>query len=331
MSSALWITEDDVVALLDLPASTDALRRGLPALGRNRAATLPETGGPSPDGTVVLVDGGWLAEAPGGEPVMGVSTTVTAGGAAPLLTLWSATDGRLLAVVEAAALRSLRLAATAAVATAALAPTGVTVGALIGTGRQALGQAAAIAAAIPLDVLRVHSPDADRRAAFAQRARAAGLPSLVEDSSSVAEAVDGAGVITLVTRASEPVLHAPMVTADAHVNALGAVSSERAEVAPDLVAACGLVVADDPTAARRQSRRELDDVDEIVPLAEILAAEGGARPPDTDLTLFKAAGLGVSDVILGCEVLLLARAAGRGRPLPDRLSAEPRWVRRPDR
>ena len=66
----------------------------------------------------------------------------------------------------------------------------------------------------------------------------------VEEASSVAQAVDGAAIVTLVTRATSPILDAGMLAPGTHVNAVGAISPERTEFEPSLLARCAAVVAD---------------------------------------------------------------------------------------
>ncbi len=325
VTDARWITESDVVDLLDLPTAIVALRRGLMAFSDHRAATLAESHLATPDGATVHTLGGWLALGPGHGLVGTKSWSHTTKGASPLLSVWSSTDGSLLAVIEAFALGLLRTAATTGVATGALAPIEATVGALVGTGKQSIGQAAAMCAARSLHELRVFSPDSARCAAFPDRLIHAGIDVRVVLADSVAAAVDGAQIITMATRASEPVLHAPMVTANAHVNAIGAITPERAEMAPDLVAVASMVVSDNPEAARLLASRELGAVDHVMALADVLTTTSPVRGPTTDLTVFKAMGLGVSDLVLGAEVLALARAAGRGTTLPTREWPAPRF------
>jgi ornithine cyclodeaminase len=45
------------------------------------------------------------------------------------------------------------------------------------------------------------------------------------------------------------------------------------------------------------------------------------------LTLFKAMGMGLSDLALGIEIVKRVRASGGGRPIPAPKPAQPRLVR----
>jgi ornithine cyclodeaminase len=137
----------------------------------------------------------------------------------------------------------------------------------------------------------------------------------VEVTTSAAEAAEGAAIITTATRARTPILDSAMVAAGTHVNAVGAITPERGEIAPDLVARCDPVTADSPDAARRLAR-ELAGLASITPLSAVVAA-GTGRPPGADVTLFRAMGIGLADVAVGAELVRRAHAMGAGRPLPQ--------------
>jgi alanine dehydrogenase len=97
-----------------------------------------------------------------------------------------------------------------------------------------------------------------------------------------------------------------------------------------MLARCAVVAADTVAGVRGLSREFIefygkDDRawDTVLPLSRVIAA-GDGRPPGADLTLFKAMGMGISDLSVGVEVLRRARANGVGRPLAPTLRARPR-------
>ena len=146
--------------------------------------------------------------------------------------------------------------------------------------------------------------------------------------------VAGAAIVTLATRAREPFLHADMLARGAHVNAIGAITPDRAELSADVFTRCDVVVADSLPAVQRLSREfqmqyGSGDWADVVPLSRIVAL-GQARRAGTDVTLFKAMGTGVADVALGAEVLAAAPRSGRGRAIAPPTPAELDWrVRNP--
>jgi alanine dehydrogenase len=322
---ALWIGEADVTALLDVHGAIAAVERGLHDEASGAAHNLLKTYVRWASGNALHALGGVVAAT----GLAGTKTWVhTAGGATPLLILFDAATGALRAVIEAFALGQLRTGATSGVATRWLASEGAREVALIGVGRQAMAQIAAVLAVRPRCAVRVFSPTAAHREAFAERVRQVfGVDARA--AASVGEAVADAAIVTLATRARAPFLHAELLARGAHVNAIGAITPDRAEFASDVFARCGVVAADSVPAVQQLSREFQEryggtDWSAVVPLNQVVTG-AARRRPDTDLTLFKAMGLGIADVAVGSEVLDRAQRAGRGRQMEQPALAEINW------
>jgi ornithine cyclodeaminase len=323
----LWIVEEDVRQLVSLNDAIDALAAGLVLEARGEA------------GNVDKALGQWNASSMHAlgamMPLRGYvafkTWANTPRGAAAVLSLYSATDGALLALMEASAIGTLRTAAISGLATRQLASDDADEMALIGTGMQSPVQMAAIAAVRPLKRIRVFSPTPEKRKAFLARAEAMMGCEIVE-AGSVAEAVAGAPIITLATRAREPFLTAAMVGRGAHVNAPGAILPGNAEFHQDLFDRAGLVVVDNKRNAAKASREfgERYGADaarwgDVHTLGEILDA-GIGRAEGSDVTLFKPMGMGLSDLAVAALVYERATGAGLGTPLPVGTRAAPRWT-----
>jgi ornithine cyclodeaminase len=203
VNDPVWLTEADVVALLDMPAAIAALDRGLVLEANGEAANMPKT--------LTAWGGGNTLHAIGasfeGAGFAGTKTWAhTKGGAMPLVILFDSATGALKAVIEAFALGMLRTGGISAVATRILAAPDADELAIIGSGKQALAQVAAVNVVRPLRRVRIFSPDAGHRAAFEQKLRSMSFGFDVTEAGSVEEAVDDAAIITLVTRARAPFL-----------------------------------------------------------------------------------------------------------------------------
>jgi alanine dehydrogenase len=316
--SPLWISEADVVALMDMRAAIGALEAGLVAEARGAASNMTKTHveWQARGGHATLHAIGAVFTESG---IAGTKTWVhSPGGATPLLILFDANSGRVNAIIEAFALGQLRTGAASAIATRLLASDGADELALIGTGKQSLTQVAAIAAVRTLKRVRVFGRDAARRDRLATRIREElGLQTV--EPPTIAEAVHGVAIVTAVTRAREPFLTGDMVARGAHVNAVGAITPAGAEIAADLLARCTQVVVDSPPQARRLSRELIEfygTSDErwttVQPLSTIVAARQQRAATD-DVTLFKSLGMGISDLSLGIEIYNAATAAGVGK------------------
>lgn len=288
--TATWISEGAVIERLDLPHAIDAIERALAREAAGTAKTMMKTHLAWGDGHTLHAIGGLDGD------LVGTKTWAhTAGGADPLLILWDSETGERRAVIEAFALGQLRTAAMSGLATRMLADPTTAIGAVIGTGKQALPQVSALVSVLPITLIRVHGRDKERRKAMAARVEADLLiEAVIADS--VTEAVDGVGVITTATRATEPFLAGSMVAPGTHVNAIGAITPERAELFADLVDR-SFVVTDSVEQARALARevdgRELHALSSLV----------GSPRPAADLTLFKAMGIGLADIALGRAIL----------------------------
>jgi alanine dehydrogenase len=313
----VWLSDDDVTALLTLDEAIDVLADAYRLEAGGGAASMQRTHLREGDSILHAV-GGSIA----GAGVAGTKTWLyTPGGASPVLVLFSLEDGRMLAVLEAFTLGRVRTAATSGLGTRLLARPEASTLALVGTGRQAFAQAQAVAAFRPIDEVRVVGRDPGRRTALAARLRSE-LEAEAGEFESVAPALEGAEVVTTITRAADPVLAGPALTPGAHVNAVGAIVPSRRELDEEAVARADVVVVDSVAQARQDSGEliaaagaGLLDWSDVRGLSEVVDESPTAlRKPD-DITLFKALGVGLSDVALGAEVLRRANDAGVGQPV----------------
>jgi ornithine cyclodeaminase len=326
--SARWISEAEVAAVLDLRAAIAAVESGLVAEASGAAENMPKTHVRWGDGNSLHAIGAAFTVS----GLVGTKTWAhTAAGATPLLIVFDADSGALRAVIEAFALGQLRTAAVSAVATRWLASEAADELAMIGTGRQALAQVAAVAAVRPLRAVRVFSPTAAHRDAFTARVRDE-LGLAARAAVSVAEAVDGAPLVTLATRARQPFLHAALLARGAHVNAIGAITPERAELSGDVFARCAIVAVDSLPAVQTLSREFREhygargDWSAVLPLSQIVAG-AARRKPATDLTLCKAMGVGIADLAVAIELMSRAERTGRGRLLAQPEQVTIKWGR----
>ncbi len=316
-SDAIWITEADVVQLMDLKEAIAALEAALRAEARGEAQNMTKT---------LLQYGKNNLHAIGGklDKLVGTKTwTHTQAGTCPLLLLWSAEDGSLVAVIEAFALGNLRTGGISGVAADWMARPDAGVMAIV----EALAQVGTMLAVRPIERLQVYSPRAESRQSFAVKL---GEEFGVEAAAcaSAAEACKGAQIVTLVTRATEPFLTAGMLDKGAHLNAVGAIAPDREEFAQDVFARATLVAVDNLSGVQQLSREFMTHYassgwDKVIPLSKLIAS-GRRRSGADDVSLFKAMGMGISDLALGAELARRARERGVGRVIPQPKKQKPR-------
>lgn len=325
--SFLWLTESDVVSLVDINDCIDGLEAGVAALGRNEAKNIPKALGTWGDGSSVHSLGSVNISA----GFTGFKTWAnTKRGATALFVLFGADDGQIKAVFEAAALGSLRTSAISGLATRWLSRPDADELSIIGTGRQALTQVAAVAAVRDLQRVRVFSPRADSRNAFAETLnKSFNFDVVVSDT--VQEAVKDAPIVTTVTRSKDPFLTSDMLAPGAHLNAVGAVLPPNAEFTDDVFVRASVIAVDSLDNVRAASREFLEyfqdgagDWSRVITLGDVISA-GKMRAIDADVTLFKAMGMGISDLSVAIIALARAKERGIGQSMAPPERVQPKW------
>ncbi len=322
----LWITESDVVSMLDMRGAIAALENGLLAEAQGEARNMVKTHVEWDEGSTLHAIGAVFPKA----GFVGTKTWAhTPGGATPLLILFDGKTGALRAIIEAFALGQLRTAGASGVATRWLAAQDADDFAIIGTGKQALPQVAAVLAVRPVRRIRVFGRNEDRRNKLVARlSNEFGVEAV--PAPSIAEAAKGATIITVVTRATEPILSAEMVERGAHINAVGAIVPSRAEIAANVLARSTCITVDSVPQAQKLSRELIDffgpnssSWQRVSSLSSVVASKR-LRNPNDDLTLFKSLGMGISDLAVGIEVYRKVVEAGKGREFSQPQKVMPR-------
>ena len=323
----LWITEADVTSCIALPEAIDALERILAMEAKGQASNMTKTAMMVGPNNAMHALGGAVA----GAGVCGTKTWVNIDGKSQtVLVLFSLEDGRLRAVFEATALGQTRTAAMTGVGTRRLAPAEADELTVIGSGKQALPQVAAVAAVRRLKNVRVFSRRPEAREAFAESVRKA-LGLKVTASATFEDAVKDAPIVTLITNATQPFFASAHAAKGSHVNAMGAIVAARAEFAQDIFPRCGLIAVDSVDNVRelsaefrqRYGAEKGAKWDAVLPISRVIA-EDMKRPAGCDLTLFKAMGMGLSDLAMAIEILARIEKRGGAHKLPERLRVPPR-------
>lgn len=328
MSDPLWIKEADAASLIDMQDAIEALEAGLAEEAAGLARNMVKTHVLWGHSTLHAI--GAVFERSG--YVGGKIWAHTEGGATPLLIMYDAKTGGLKAIVEAFVLGQLRTGGISGVATKLMSNPASSTMAMIGTGKQSAAQIAAVAAVRPITRVLVWSPTEASRNAFAEKVSGElGLD--VRAAPTLEAAVGDADVVTVATRATSPFLTSSMLKAGAHLNAVGAITPERSEYEPGLMKRAAVVAADSTDQVRRLSAefRSYYGTDEkawesVRPLSSLVGA-AAPRPTGDQITIFKAMGMGISDLSLGIEIHRRAIAAGLGRPIEPPRKAAPRLTR----
>ena len=226
----------------------------------------------------------WVTSFPG-NPARGLPTVMG------LVLLSDAEDGRLLALLDAAAVTALRTAAAAVVAADALCRSEASSYAVVGCGPNGAETTRMLVAhgATPL----VWDLDRGRREFVAQR-----LGARVAASAEEALACE---VVATVTPGLEPLYREESLEAGQHVSLMGADGPGKNEVAPAELRRAHLFCDDWEQASHGGElatavSQGLVSRDDVTELGAVLGGEADGRRSAGDITLFDSTGLAIQDL-----------------------------------
>jgi alanine dehydrogenase len=321
---ALFLTEEAVDQLLDMPAAIEAVEEAFRELGSGRATNRPRRRLAVP-GTRGA-GGGLLHLMPGALPAQGVmgfkAYTTFSGGARFLFHLYDSETGELLAILQADRLGQRRTGAATGVATRHLARPEAAVLALFGAGWQARSQLEAVCAVRSIREARVYSRSPERRERLCAEIQTAVTANLVPVTSPAA-ALDGADLVVTSTTSREPVFDGALLQPGMHLNVVGSNSLLKREIDDETVRRADVVVVDSRDCLPLEGGDLLPALERgilypeaVRELAPIVAGLAAGRQSADEITLFKSHGLAIEDVAVAAHVYRAARAAGIGQELP---------------
>ncbi len=307
----LYLTEEDVEALFEIGDALEAVEGSFRRQAAGEIENRPRDRLRLEDGSLAV-----MAAADLGLGVAGVKTYAAgAGGVKFVLVLFHAQRHEVLAVIEADRLGRLRTGAASGVAAKHLAQTGAVSLGVIGCGRQAETQVAAIRAALPdIATTIVFCRDPGRREAFANAVGADAAESHQE-----AAAQD---VVVTITTSKDPVLRGEWLRPGSLVCAAGANVPRSRELDNAVLERAAFVCCDSRENAKLESGDLIEPVAqgvldwlEVHELAEVVAGDVPGRQSDDDIVVFKSNGIAAWDVAAGAALLALAREQGIGLEL----------------
>jgi len=211
-------------------------------------------------------------------------------------------NGLPLAELQADWLGRLRTGAASAVSVKHMARPEARVLGVIGAGRQAETQIAAIARVRPLEAIYVYSRNPERCRRFADRiAQQYHLP--IQTVPTAQAAVADADIVVTITTAAQPVLFGEWLRDGAHICAVGSNSLQRCEIDVSVLHRTALVAVDSVEQARIEAGDLAEPIaqgllhwDQLVPLEQIVAGRTPGRHDPADITLFESLGIGLEDL-----------------------------------
>ncbi len=196
------------------------------------------------------------------------------------------------------------------------------IGAMIGTGSQAMCQLEAMLTARQLDEVRVAARNFEKTKAFAEAAKKElghfGTKIIAcEDTN---KAVDGADLVTLVTISGTPVCSADYFKPGCTISAVGAYTYDMQELDPKVFDKCSKIYFDSVEAVLSESGDILRPLDEGTlskdqftgDIGEYILGKIPGRESDDEIIVFENVGMGALDLTAAVEIMDKAKVAGIG-------------------
>lgn len=230
--------------------------------------------------------------------------------------------GEVKSLMDGTYVTALRTAAASGAAFDLFGCRDAAVGAVIGTGSQAMCQLEAMLTSRPLKEVRIAARNFGKTKAFVEKAReelgSYGTEIIAcEDTNA---AVDGADLVTLVTVSQTPVCSAEYFKPGCTISAVGAYTYDMQELDPAVFGKCGKLYFDSVEAVLSESGDILRPLDEGTlsknqftgDIGEYLLGNIPGRESDDEIIVFENVGIGALDLMTAAKIYEKAVGAGIG-------------------
>lgn len=339
----LLLSNEDQERLITFEDMLGAIEDAYTELGRNEAHSIPRRRIYTPKDDRVD-DYHWFNIIPGVVPgsqtaaVRVDSATVRAtdkrgnarfefpGAFSGLVYLYDTESTELLAILQDFYLNPVRVAATSALVSRHIAPTGAEVMGVFGSGTMATTQIEYHCEIRDLDEVRVYSTAPDRREAFADRLDGIVEPTVVPVREP-RNAVGGCDIVTTATNANEPVFDGELLEPGTHLNVVTPSNDRwfpRREIDEAAILAADLIVTNsiesmklDDQIERRLVQRGQLSWDQIYEIGDVLTGETFGRTNDNAQITYHSnnVGMGIQFAAIGRRIYEKAKAQGIGTPV----------------
>ena len=311
----LFLTEADVIGMLDMQLALDALDDVFRARSAGEIHNEPRARLSAGKGPMNFMAASW--------PTRGWAGHKSYVSGDFRVMLFSTKGEGLLSVLGAGRMGQVRTGAASGIATKYMARENSSSVGIIGSGYQAETQLEAVCAVRDITDVKVFSRSAENRNNFATTmSERLGINVVAVDSKEAA--AEGMDVLVAVTSSVEPVITGDMVEPGMHINAAGNNSWMKRELDTAAIVKADLVACDDIDQSKIECGELMRAVevgrfawDSLVRLDRIVAGLRTARYSDNDITLFESQGVAFEDLAVCGRLYELALERGIGTEMPD--------------
>lgn len=230
--------------------------------------------------------------------------------------------GVVKALMDGTYVTALRTAAASGAAFDMFGRKDASVGAMIGTGSQAMCQLEAMLTARPMREVRVAARNFEKTRTFVEQARAqlASYGADIIACENTNDAVDGADLVTLVTVSGTPVCSAEYFRPGCTISAVGAYTYDMQELDPAVFSKCSKLYFDSVDAVLSESGDILRPMDAGTLTEEQFTGDIGncilgripGRESDDEIIVFENVGIGALDLMTAARIYDKASSAEIG-------------------
>ena len=236
--------------------------------------------------------------------------------------LFDGDTGEAIALLDGTHVTSVRTAAASGAAFELWGLKDAKIGAVIGTGSQAMNQLEAMLTARDLAEVRVAARNFEKTRAFVEEAKSqlASYGADIVAYENTNEAVDGADLVILVTVSHEPVCDAKYFKPGCVISAVGAYQYEMQELDPAVFDKCGKIYFDSKEAVLSESGDILKPLDAGTlsesqftgDIGDYILGRIPGRESDDEIIVYENVGFGALDLTAAAEIYEKAVALGIG-------------------
>ncbi|MBQ0004526.1 MAG: ornithine cyclodeaminase family protein [Clostridiales bacterium] len=230
--------------------------------------------------------------------------------------------GYVISILDGTYVTQLRTGASSGVAFDLLAKEECKIGALIGTGGQAMTQLEAMLCARKLEEVRIFDLNLDRCKEFCARAEeelgSYGAKFIAAESSD--ECIDDADLIITVTVSKNPVFDGNKVKPGCTISAVGTYTPDKQELSPDVLPRASKIICDSIEACLAETgdlliplEQGIITMDDIKwNIGDIINGIAPARENDEEIIVYETVGVGAQDLLAAKTIYDKAVEAGVG-------------------
>ncbi|HJO72809.1 MAG: ornithine cyclodeaminase family protein [Rhodospirillales bacterium] len=238
-----------------------------------------------------------------------------------IVALFDGETGLPRTIMEAGYMSDLRTGAGTALAARHLARRDSRVLTLVGAGRVARNQLAALSEVCRLEKVRVVTRSEGRGREFVERMSAAGgkVPTDIELALERDAAVGDADIVVCATTARQPVIDGAALSAGTFVAAVGAHDVGAREVDTETIRRAAKRVVDSPVDSLKNAGDLMVPLgegvigeDDIASIADVVAGRRAGRQSDDEITYYKGMGVPIQDLVTAQYIESRAEERGVG-------------------